>query len=140
MMSNVWLINYFRTAKGEFDKTNKTSKSWTVQRNLRCDHSNESSRRVLSNGGVHIVVEQSSCFCQFYVEFDDRNKGCLWNPHSMWGAFKQFLIIHWTPANAKKYAFVIKAEIIALRELRPKQNLLFLSFFNDVSGIQEVLK
>ena len=33
----------------------------------RCDHSNESSRWVLSNGGVHIVTEFSSCFCKFYV-------------------------------------------------------------------------
>ena len=28
----------------------------------RCDHSNESSRRVLSNDGVHVVAEHSSCF------------------------------------------------------------------------------
>ena len=33
----------------------------------RCDHSNESSQYVLSNGGIHVVLEQSSCFCNFYV-------------------------------------------------------------------------
>ena len=30
-------------------------------------HSNESCRWVLSNGGVHIVSEQSSCFCKCHV-------------------------------------------------------------------------
>ena len=33
----------------------------------RCDHLNESSWQVLSNGCVHIVAEQSSCFGKFYV-------------------------------------------------------------------------
>ena len=53
-------------------QTKKMSKSWTVQWNLlRCDHSNESSRQVLSNGSVHIVTEQSSCFCK--LKFGQRN-------------------------------------------------------------------
>ena len=47
--------------------TKPTSKSWTIQRNLRCDHSNESSLWVLSNGGVYTVAEQSSCFCNCFA-------------------------------------------------------------------------
>ena len=40
----------------------------------RCDHSNESSRWVLSNGGVHVVTEDISCFCKFFpVLFVQRN-------------------------------------------------------------------
>ena len=26
-----------------------------------------------SNGGVHVVAEQSSCFCKCYVSFEQRN-------------------------------------------------------------------
>ena len=33
----------------------------------RCDHSNKSSRRVLSNGGVYIVAKESSWFCKFKI-------------------------------------------------------------------------
>ena len=47
----------------------------------RCDHSNESCQWVLSNGGVHVVAGQSSCFCKFYVSFGQRNmavKGVIW--------------------------------------------------------------
>ena len=33
----------------------------------RCNHSNESSQWALCNGGVHVVSEQSSCFCNFFV-------------------------------------------------------------------------
>ena len=37
------------------------------------DYSNESSRWVVSNGGVHIDVEQTSFSRQFYVQFEQNN-------------------------------------------------------------------
>ena len=46
----------------------KTYKSSIVQRNLlNCYHSNQSSGGLLSNVGVHVVVEQNSSFCKCQV-------------------------------------------------------------------------
>ena len=41
----------------------------------RCVHSNERSRWVLSNGGVHVVAEQRACFVNFMFNLD---RDSLW--------------------------------------------------------------
>ena len=48
------------TAKGEFNYIKKLLNPELSNEIKRCDHSNENSRPALSNGGVHIVAEQTS--------------------------------------------------------------------------------
>ena len=56
------------TAKGKFDETKKTSKSWTAQQNIKVWPLKwKLPMSILSNGGIYIVAEHSSCFCKFYV-------------------------------------------------------------------------
>ena len=45
----------------------------------RCDHSNGSSRLVLSNGGVHTVAEQTSCFCKCNFNLDRETCQNAWD-------------------------------------------------------------
>ena len=57
----------FSVPKANLTKPRKLLNPELSNETWRCDHSNESSRWVLSNGGVRIVAEQSSCFCKFYL-------------------------------------------------------------------------
>ena len=46
--------------KANFTKPRKHLNPELSSKALRCDHLNESSRLILSDGGVHVVVEQNS--------------------------------------------------------------------------------
>ena len=63
----VFSILTLSLAKANLTKPRKLLNPEQSNEIWRCDHSNESSWWVLSNGGVHDVAEQSLCFCKFYV-------------------------------------------------------------------------
>ena len=44
--------------------------NFTKSGKSKCDHSNENTQKVLSNGGVPVVAEQNSCFCHVFVYFN----------------------------------------------------------------------